>query len=75
MRNEHGIAVVEAMAAGCLPVVSASGGPLEIVANGLYGLIYKNRAEIPELLNRHLIFKLKLEGQCSLILNIFKRNF
>ena len=50
--NEHfGIAIIEAMAAGCLPVVHASGGPLEIVDNGRYGLIYKDAMEIPELLN------------------------
>ncbi|MDQ6864922.1 MAG: glycosyltransferase [Thermoproteota archaeon] len=53
MPNEHfGIAVVEAMAAGCLPVVHASSGPMEIVANGLYGLIYKDKAELPELLKQ-----------------------
>jgi hypothetical protein len=40
------------MAAGGLPVVHASSGPLEIVANGLYGLIYKSKAELTELLNR-----------------------
>jgi glycosyltransferase involved in cell wall biosynthesis len=51
--NEHfGIAIIEAMAAGCLPVVHASDGPLEIVDNGQYGLIYRDAMEIPELLNR-----------------------
>ena len=53
MPNEHfGIAIIEAMAAGCLPVVHASGGPLEIVDNGQYGLIYRDSREIPELLIR-----------------------
>jgi glycosyltransferase involved in cell wall biosynthesis len=53
MPNEHfGIAIVEAMAAGCLPVVHASSGPMEILANGLYGLIYKDKTELPELLNQ-----------------------
>jgi glycosyltransferase involved in cell wall biosynthesis len=53
MPDEHfGIAIIEAMAAGCLPVVHASGGPLEIVDNGRYGLIYRDLSEIPELLNR-----------------------
>ena len=53
MPDEHfGIAIIEAMAAGCLPVVHASGGPLEIVDNGQYGLIYRDASEIPELLNR-----------------------
>jgi glycosyltransferase involved in cell wall biosynthesis len=52
MPDEHfGIAIIEAMAAGCLPVVHASGGPLEIVDNGRYGLIYRDLSEIPELLN------------------------
>ena len=52
MPSEHfGIAIIEAMATGCLPVVHASGGPLEIVDNGQYGLIYRDAREIPELLN------------------------
>jgi glycosyltransferase involved in cell wall biosynthesis len=51
--NEHfGIATVEAMAAGCLPVVHASRGPLEVVVNnGKYGLLYTHATELPELLN------------------------
>jgi hypothetical protein len=44
------------MAAGCLPVVHASSGPMEIVANGLYGLIYKDEAELPELLKQAFDF-------------------
>ena len=53
MPNEHfGIAIIEAMAAGCLPVVHASGGPLEIVDDGQYGLMYRDSREIPELLTR-----------------------
>jgi glycosyltransferase involved in cell wall biosynthesis len=52
MPSEHfGIAIIEAMATGCLPVVHASGGPLEIVDNGRYGLTYRDAREIPELLN------------------------
>jgi glycosyltransferase involved in cell wall biosynthesis len=51
--NEHfGIAIVEAMAAGCLPVVHGSRGPLEVVVNnGKYGLVYTYAEELPELLN------------------------
>jgi glycosyltransferase involved in cell wall biosynthesis len=51
--NEHfGIATVEAMAAGCLPVVHASRGPLEVIVNnGKYGLVYTYTEELPELLN------------------------
>ena len=38
-RCEHfGIAVVEAMAAGCIPLVFPAGGPAEIVQHGLNGL-------------------------------------
>jgi glycosyltransferase involved in cell wall biosynthesis len=50
--NEHfGIATVEAMAAGCLPVVHASRGPLEVIVNnGKYGLVYTDTTELPELL-------------------------
>ncbi len=33
------------MAAGCLPVVHASSGPMEIVANGLYGQQLQNRRQ------------------------------
>jgi glycosyltransferase involved in cell wall biosynthesis len=50
--NEHfGIATIEAMAAGCLPVVHASRGPLEVVNNGEYGLTYTEKMELPRLLN------------------------
>jgi glycosyltransferase involved in cell wall biosynthesis len=51
--NEHfGIATVEAMAAGCLPVVHASKGPLEVIVNnGKYGLVYTDTNELPELLD------------------------
>lgn len=37
MQNEHfGICVVEAIAAGCMPVVHRSGGPREIVSNDAF---------------------------------------
>jgi hypothetical protein len=40
------------MAAGCLPVVHASRGPLEvIVKNGKYGLVYRYATELPELVD------------------------
>jgi hypothetical protein len=40
------------MAAGCLPVVHTSRGPLEVVvSNGKYGLVYTQKTELPELLN------------------------
>ncbi|MFL6459998.1 MAG: glycosyltransferase [Nitrososphaeraceae archaeon] len=51
--NEHfGIVTVEAMAAGCLPVVHASRGPLEVVVNnGQYGFTYTEKSELPQLLD------------------------
>ena len=49
MRGEHfGITVVESMSAGCVPVVHASGGPMEIV--GSSGLLWQKVDEIPGLL-------------------------
>ncbi len=49
MRDEHfGIAVVESMSAGCVPIVHNSGGPKEIV-NGC-GYVWQNVDEIPMLL-------------------------
>ena len=49
MRGEHfGITVVESMSAGCVPVVHASGGPKEIVADS--GLLWQEPDEIPRLL-------------------------
>lgn len=50
MRGEHfGITVVESMSAGCVPVVHASGGPMEIVADS--GLLWHGADEIPRLLD------------------------
>jgi glycosyltransferase involved in cell wall biosynthesis len=65
--NEHfGIATVEAMAAGCLPVVHASKGPLEVVDNGKYGLVYTDTKELPELIdfafNSAIDFQYKLRN-------------
>jgi glycosyltransferase involved in cell wall biosynthesis len=50
--NEHfGISTVEAMAAGCLPVVHGSRGPLEVIVNnGKYGLAYTDAKELPHIL-------------------------
>jgi glycosyltransferase involved in cell wall biosynthesis len=48
MRGEHfGITVVEAMSAGCVPVVHNSGGPKEIVGN--CGFLWQTIEEIPDI--------------------------
>jgi glycosyltransferase involved in cell wall biosynthesis len=64
--NEHfGIATVEAMAAGCLPVVHASRGPLEVIVNnGKYGLAYTATTEVPEILG--YAFDLAIDFQYKL---------
>jgi glycosyltransferase involved in cell wall biosynthesis len=50
---EHfGITVVEAMAAGCLPIVLAHGGPTEIVSSGYNGWAFRTTAELVELTSR-----------------------
>jgi len=52
VRKEHfGISVVEAMAAGCIPVVHESGGPKEIV-NGGYGYTYRTIEDAVEAISR-----------------------
>ncbi len=46
-RMEHfGITTVEAMAAGCVPVVINKGGQPEIVRNGINGLLWHTPAEL-----------------------------
>lgn len=45
--QEHfGIAVVEAMAAGCIPIVVNKGGLKEILDDGKYGLLWNTKAEL-----------------------------
>jgi alpha-1,2-mannosyltransferase len=52
MKGEHfGITIVEAMSAGCVPVVHDSGGPKEIV-NGELGFRWNDVEEIPSLIER-----------------------
>jgi len=52
-----GIAIVEAMAAGCVPVVPRYGGPwLDILSckQGLYGFSYSNLKEAAEIIKKLL---------------------
>jgi glycosyltransferase involved in cell wall biosynthesis len=45
--TEHfGITVVEAMSAGCIPIVFAAGGPAEIVENGVTGFHFNTVDEL-----------------------------
>ncbi len=46
-KAEHfGISVVEAMSAGCIPVVYAQGGPADIVEDGLNGYHFRDASEL-----------------------------
>ncbi len=48
-RLEHfGIAIVEAMGGGCIPVAYGAGGPLEIITAGENGRLYRSRPELVE---------------------------
>jgi glycosyltransferase involved in cell wall biosynthesis len=50
---EHfGMAVVEAMAAGCVCVACAAGGHLEIIDHGVDGFLWKREADLTRLLTR-----------------------
>jgi GT2 family glycosyltransferase/glycosyltransferase involved in cell wall biosynthesis len=49
-RAEHfGISVVEAMSAGCIPIVLAAGGPAEIVTDGVNGFHFQTLPQLCEL--------------------------
>jgi glycosyltransferase involved in cell wall biosynthesis len=49
-RLEHfGIAVVEAMARGCVPIVYGAGGPAEIVEHGASGLHWRTLDDLCEM--------------------------
>ncbi len=55
--EEHfGIATVEAMSAGCVPVVIASGGQPEIVEDGVSGFLNK---DLPELIQKSVVVALE----------------
>lgn len=64
-KMEHfGIAVVEAMAAGCIPVVINKGGVPEIVENGISGFLWENLEEFKSLTIK-LIYDAKLREVVS----------
>lgn len=59
-KMEHfGISTVEAMAAGCVPVVIAKGGQKEIVEHGQSGFLWSNLSDL-EILTKRLIREVKL---------------
>lgn len=65
-KMEHfGIATVEAMAAGCVPVVIRKGGQTEIVENGKSGFLWENLSELQE-------FTVRLIADQSLMQQISK---
>jgi glycosyltransferase involved in cell wall biosynthesis len=46
---EHfGIAVVEAMGAGCVPMAFSAGGPAEVITNGSDGCLYMSKEDLIE---------------------------
>ena len=54
-KAEHfGISIVEAMSAGCIPVVYGVGGPTEIVEDNISGFVFNDAAELIELTSRVL---------------------
>jgi GT2 family glycosyltransferase/glycosyltransferase involved in cell wall biosynthesis len=49
-KSEHfGISIVEAMSAGCIPVVYAAGGPAEVVVHGRTGFHFRTLEELCQL--------------------------
>lgn len=54
-KAEHfGISVVEAMSAGCVPIVHPRGGVAEIISDSAYGLFWRDESEL-QALTLHLI--------------------
>jgi glycosyltransferase involved in cell wall biosynthesis len=48
MVEHFGISIIEAMSAGCIPIVFAVGGPVEIVKHGVNGLTVGSVAEMAD---------------------------
>jgi glycosyltransferase involved in cell wall biosynthesis len=50
-KGEHfGLAIVEGMASGCIPVVHSSGGPVEIIDSGKFGFAFSSDNDLPSTL-------------------------
>lgn len=65
-KAEHfGISTVEAMGAGCVPVVIDAGGQKEIVKNGINGFLWNNEKELIDR-TREVISNIKLWQKLSL---------
>ena len=74
-RFEHfGIAVVEAMAAGAVPVVFGAAGPAEIVRHGIDGFHWHTPAELVQF-TRHLIEDADLRASMSASAQIRANDF
>jgi len=80
---EHfGITTVEAMAAGCIPVVISEGGQREIISNGHDGFLFKNWQELKAITLDIIRGKVDIKGikenaakSCRRFSNLnFKRN-
>lgn len=72
MKGEHfGITVVEAMSAGCIPIVHNSGGPKEIV--GDTGFVWSSAEDIPSLLKAAVSSFATLSGRASERARTFSR--
>lgn len=82
MIKEHfGLAVVEGMAAGLVPVVHRSGGPwLDIIERGRYGLAYETPEEAAEAIERAIrhykhYSRLAMHRAQQFTWNTFKQKF
>ena len=67
IKMEHfGISTVEAMAAGCVPVVFGKGGQLEIIENGVSGFLWNNLEELESItlkITENSILMMKISKQ------------
>jgi len=72
MQGEHfGITIVEAMSAGCVPIVHDSGGPKEIIGDS--GYLWQRKEDIPALLVMADRFQESLSDSAAKRARIFSR--